>query len=417
MVVNTRDTKIVCVNCKEQLNRVKTLEKLSKRDLFILENPKKILKLSFPLRRDNGKIEMISAIRIQYNDALGPTKGGLRFHQSVDEEEVAELAFLMTLKTALLELPFGGSKGGISINPKEYSEGELERISRRFVREMFFIIGPHQDIPAPDVNTNPQIMSWMTDEYEKIAKQKAPGSFTGKPLILGGSQGRDKSTAKGVFYVIEEHFKTAKKEKLKIAIQGFGNAGSHIAEMLTTLGFKIVAVSDSSSGVYDKKGLNISELVEYKKQKKSFKDLKKYNKISNNELLELDVDILIPAALGGVINSANKDKIKAHTIVELANAPITPQADHYLEDKGVTIIPDILSNAGGVVVSYFEWVQNLQNYYWSLEDVNEKLRKRMHKAYTAMLEEHKATGISFRTACYALAVNRILDAEKARGHL
>lgn len=413
----TVDEHIVCKNCRAEISKVSEVQKLSEKDLIILSNPKKVVNVNFPVRLDNGEVEMISGFRVQYNDALGPTKGGIRFHQSVEPSEVSELAFLMTLKTSLLGLPYGGAKGGIKINPKNYSEAELERISRAYVREMHKVFGPHQDIPAPDVNTNAKIMAWMMDEYERIERKKTPGVFTGKPLILGGSKGRDTSTAKGAFFIIEEKYKKADKSKIKVAIQGFGNAGMNIANMLYESDFKVVAVSDSSSGIYNEKGLDIKEVTDFKKNGSLVDYNGKVKKISNSELLTLDVDILIPAALGGVIRSANVDTIKAKVIVELANAPISVTADDKLFKRSIEIIPGILANAGGVVVSYFEWVQNLQNYYWEEDEVNEKLKKMILKAYREILDEAMSGKLSLRTASYVIAINRVLEAERLRGHL
>ncbi|MCA9459997.1 MAG: Glu/Leu/Phe/Val dehydrogenase [Nanoarchaeota archaeon] len=414
--MENNDELIVCKNCKKQLEIVKEHEHLNSQDLFILNNPRRVLNVNFPVRMDDGKVKLISGFRVQYNDALGPTKGGIRFHESVDLEEVSELAFLMSLKTSLVGLPYGGAKGGIKINPKKLSEGELERVARAYVKEMFKFIGPNQDIPAPDVNTNPQIMAWMMDEYERISGNKNPGVFTGKPLEIGGSLGRDKSTARGGFFIIKEKYKDIDKSKLKVAIQGFGNAGFNIAKMLTNIGFKIVAVSDSQTGIYDEKGLDIDDLIKFKSEKKSFNN---YNaiKISNKNLLELDVEILIPAALGGVIDSDNASKIKAKTILELANAPISTSADLILNKKDIEIIPDILANSGGVIVSYLEWVQNLQNYYWEATEVEEKLKFIIIKAFEDVLKESKKHNLSLRTASYTLAINRILKAEKLRGNL
>jgi len=402
-----------------QLEKVKEIKHLNSKELFILKNPKRVLALNYPVRLDNGNIKLISAFRVQYNDALGPTKGGIRFHQSVDLGEVSELAFLMSLKTSLVNLPYGGAKGGIKINPKEFSEGELERISRGYVKEIFKFIGEHIDIPAPDVNTNPKIMGWMIDEYEKIAGKKSPGTFTGKPVILGGSLGRDKSTARGGFYIIEDKYREIKdKSKIKVAVQGFGNAGQNIAEMLSEIGFKIIAVSDSQTGIYDEKGLDIKEISKYKSVPKiSFETLEKYKKITNDELLELDCDILIPAALGGIITSRNANNIKAKVILELANSPITPGADLILKEKNIEIIPDILANSGGVIVSYFEWVQNLQNYYWTEEEVNRKLKEKILLAYKKVLDESKIHNLDLRTASFTLSISRILEAEKLRGNL
>lgn len=408
---------IICANCRKQLEKVKHLAHLSSKDLSVLENPRRVMNVNFPVRMDNGTVKVVNAFRIQYNDALGPTKGGIRFHQSVDQEEVAELAFLMSLKTSLVNLPYGGAKGGIRINPKELSEGELERVSRGYIKEMAKIIGPHQDIPAPDVNTNPKIMGWMMDEYEHIVGIKSRGVITGKPILLGGSLGRNEATARGAFYIIEEKYSKQDKSKIKIAIQGFGNAGAHLANQLSEIGFKIVAVSDSSSAIYDSKGLNIKDVTKFKGEKNHLVNYKKGKQITNEQLLELNVDILIPAALGNVIRSNNASNIKTNLIVELANAPISTSADEILSKNKIEVIPDILANAGGVIVSYFEWVQNLQNFYWEEEDVNKKLKKKILNAYNEVLQEAKEHNVNLRTASYTLSIGRILDAEKLRGHI
>jgi glutamate dehydrogenase/leucine dehydrogenase len=367
---------------------------------------------------DNGEVKMINGFRIQYNDALGPTKGGVRFHESVNEHEVVELSFLMSLKTSLMGIPYGGAKGGIKINPKELSESEIERVSRGYVHAMYNIIGPHTDIPAPDVNTNSQVMAWMMDEYEKIIGKKSPGAFTGKPIELGGSLGRSTSTSRGAFYIINERFKSEKnKSKLKVAIQGFGNAGYNLAKMLYDSGFCIVAVSDSHTGIYNSKGLNIDKVFKYKKENKTLAGFKGVKEITNEELLELKCEILIPAALGGVITGDNVKKINAKFILEVSNAPISSFADDYLEKNKVEIVPDILANSGGVIVSYFEWVQNLQNFYWTEDEINEKLKKIILDTYAKVIDESKRYKTSLRTASYTISVNRILEAEKLRGHL
>ena len=417
MTEKEKSNNLVCENCKLQIDRIRFLEGLSTEDLFILDTPRRTIKISYPVRMDNGKVKTITGFRIQYNDALGPTKGGIRFHQTVDEEDVNELAFLMALKTSLLDLPYGGAKGGVMINPKELSFGELERVARGFVREIYKMIGPENDIPAPDVNTNSQVMAWMMDEYERISGKKSPGSFTGKPLELGGSYGRSESTARGAFYIIEEKYKEEDKQNIKVAIQGFGNAGSNLAKMLVECGFKIVAVSDSSSGLYDENGLNIHEVFEFKHNGNQLKDYKNAKKISNNEVLELDVDVLVPGALGGVINQNNYNEIKANVIVELANAPIDAEVDFELENREIEIIPDILANGGGVVVSYFEWVQNISGLKWEEFEVEKKLKDKMIKTYREVVDESNNIKKPYRTSAYKLAVDRILKAEKLRGNL
>ncbi|RMD67964.1 Glu/Leu/Phe/Val dehydrogenase [Candidatus Pacearchaeota archaeon] len=417
---NERGEIIACEVCENQLEQVKSQVGMSEEEFELLKTPRKSLLVNFPIKLDNGDVRVISALRVQYNDALGPTKGGVRFHESVDFDEVSKLAFLMSLKTSLVGLPYGGAKGAVKINPKNFSRAELERISRAFVREMKEFIGPRKDIPAPDVNTNPQIMAWMMDEYERIFGEKSPGVITGKPVELGGSLGRNKSTAKGAFYVIEKIYQDVRdKSSIKVAIQGFGNAGSNLALMLHNAKFKVVAVSDSRAGVYNPDGLNIPELIEFKNKKMPFSDYAKEGEIITNEdLIKLEVDLLIPAALGDVISEKNADEVKAKRIVEVANGPITPKADLILESKGVEIIPDILANSGGVIVSYFEQVQNLATYYWSEEEVDNKLKDKIISAYERVLEEKASLNAkSFRTASYSLAIKRILEAERLRGNL
>ena len=401
------------INYLKHITEIKPeLEKY--KDLFI--HPKQKLSICFPIRRDSGKVEHIFACRIRHNDSLGPTKGGIRFHEDVNEEEVEYLAFLMSLKTSLVKLPFGGAKGGIRINPKNYSKQELEKISRGFVKAMADNLGPLKDIPAPDVNTNSQTMDWMRDEYENIYKKYSPASFTGKSLILGGSKARQEATARGSFYIIEERFKDKEKSSIKVAIQGFGNAGSFIAKQLSSIGFKIIAVSDSKTGIYKEEGLDVEEIAKFKEENKSFENYKKVEHITNKDLLELECDILIPAALGSVITKENASNIKANLIVELANAPITYKAEKILEQKNISIIPGILANSGGVIVSYFEWVQNLQGLSWEREKVLEELKKKIIDAYKEVLNTSKDLNCSYRTAAQIIAISRIAKAEKLRGN-
>lgn len=406
---------LICLNCQKQLEIINKFKKLEPKENLILKNPKRVININYPIKLDNGNIKLIHAFRIQYNDALGPTKGGIRFHETVTEEDVAELAFLMSLKTALVHLPYGGAKGGIKINPKNYSESELERISRGYVRQFYNNLGPQVDIPAPDVNTNPKIMGWMTDEYETLAGKKTPGAFTGKPIILGGSLGRDTATAKGAFFIIEHMCEIKKNINQTVAIQGFGNAGMNLASMLYNLGLKIVSVSDSKTALFDKNGLNIPELIEFKKTNNFTES--KLKKITNEELLELNVDFLIPAALGEVITTKNVSKIKAKTIIEVANAPISPDADTLLNKNNITIVPDILANSGGVIVSYFEWVQNTQNFFWTKKMVNDRLKEKIIPPFKQILKVAKEKKLCLRTTSYKYAIDRILEAERARGNI
>ena len=416
MVYENNDL-VISRNVKAQLEKVCDNDGISREEIQILKNPRKVINVNFPIKLDNGKNKLVSGFRVQYNNSLGPTKGGIRFHQSVDIEDVSELAFLMSLKCSLVNIPYGGAKGGIRINPKELSEGELERVSKRFFSEIANDIGEKIDIPAPDVNTNPKVMGWFLEEYERLNKKKSPGIVTGKPVEIGGSLGRDKSTSLGAFYIIEEMYKNANKKDLKIVIQGFGNAGLNLAKMLYDLGFKIIVVSDSRTGLYEENGLDIDKLIEFKSQRKSFEEYTSYEKISNEKLLELDCEILIPCALGDVITNKNNKNIKAKKIVEVANAPICPMSDLVLDEKQIEVIPDILANSGGVIVSYFEWVQNLQNFYWNLEEVNSKLKEIILNAYNNMKKLREEKNLKNREASYLLAINRILKAEKLRGNL
>jgi len=417
------DALILCENCRLQLSKIEELGMITGKDLSLLQDPQRTLIIHFPLVMDDGSTRLLTGYRVQYNDALGPTKGGLRFHEGVNVEEVSELAFLMTLKNSLAGLPYGGGKGGIRINPRELSKSEHERMTRRFARELAHFIGEDLDIPAPDVNTNGEIMLTMLDEYEKVIGKKSPATFTGKPVAHGGSLGRETSTSRGGFFILHEHLKDKKPADVRVAIQGFGNVGGHLAEILHEEGYKVVAVSDASTGIYAKDGLDIADVVRCKKES----DLKNYtcpstdsgqatkiDFISNDELLSLDVDVLVPAALGGVITKENAESIKAPLILEMANAPIEPDADTVLGNRDVEIIPDILANSGGVIVSYFEWVQNKKGEQWTEEEVNTKLKEKIVPAYKKVIEVSKKESVNLRSASYITALNRILEAEERR---
>ncbi len=399
-----------CTHCQEHINQVTAPLGLSPDAVALLSRPQRIIQVSVPLRRDNGTLEFYSGYRIQYNDALGPTKGGLRYHPEVDLEEVSTLAFLMALKCSLAGLPYGGAKGGIQVNPKELSKGELERLSRAFMRELANSIGPRVDVPAPDLNTTPEIMGWMLDEYNVVTGTKSPAVITGKPLEMGGSEGRVEATALGGALVLRryaEQFLGGKK--LRIAIQGFGNVGGHLAQILSSWGHTIIAVSNSKGGVYNPDGLTIASIDALPTDYKSH--------ITNAQLLELDCDVLVPAALGDVITKKNVKKIKASLILEMANGPVTTDADAVLAKKGVPIIPDILANAGGVIVSYFEWMQNLAGERWAKEDVFGKLESQITAAYDRLITSQQELGTDLRTAAYAVAIKRILEAERTRRNL
>ncbi len=397
-----------------RIEEVSKYLKLEEWEKELLLKPKRIVKVTFPVKMDNGEIKFFEGIRVLFNDARGPGKGGIRFAETVDEDEVKSLAFWMTIKNAVVNLPYGGAKGGVRVNPKNLSENELEKISRGFIRAIADFIGEDVDIPAPDVGTNPRIMAWMLDEYEAIKRKHEPGVITAKPISLGGSFIREISTSLGGFFIMEEAAKNFEIEVKTVAIQGMGNVGGNLAKILHKKGYKVVAVSDSKGGIYDENGLNIDEVIQVKKEKGSVIYYEKSEKITNEELLELNVDVLVPAAIENVITKENADKIKAKMIVELANGPTTYEAEKILEKKGIIIIPDVLANAGGVVVSYLEWVQNKQGYYWEKEEVENKLRKIMISSFKEVLETSKKYNCNLRDAAYILAVKRILEAEKAR---
>lgn len=415
-LLGNEDALVLCGNCRVQLSKIEEVGMITGKDLSVLNDPQRTLIVHFPLEMDDGSTRMIEGYRVQYNDALGPTKGGLRFHQHVNVEEVSELAFLMSLKNSLAGLPYGGGKGGLKINPRELSKTEHERMTRRFARELAHFIGEDIDIPAPDVNTNGEVMLTMLDEYERVIGKKSPATFTGKPVAHGGSLGRETSTSRGGFFILREHLAGKKPSDVRVAIQGFGNVGGHLAEILHQEGYNVVAVSDASTAIYSEQGFNIPDVMKCKAEK----DLTEYtckqdfSFISNDELLALDVDVLVPAALGGVITRENAARIKAPLILEMANAPIEPDADPILAQNGIEVIPDILANSGGVIVSYFEWVQNKKSEQWTEAEVNKKLEEIIVPAYRRVAEESSSRSISMRSASYHIAINRILEAEKKR---
>lgn len=398
-----------------------TDKKLFKKAIEKVLVPQRVIKGKISIKV-KGKKKSFQAFRIEHNDARGPFKGGIRFHPNVCEDEVQALATLMSLKCAVAGIPYGGGKGGVIIDPKTLSKEELKDLSVEYAKFITPYIGPWKDVPAPDVNTDGQIMSWMLEAYEKKVGYLAPGTFTGKPLELGGSLGRTEATGQGGVYVLEAYAK-AKKIKIKgstVAIQGFGNVGLYFAKIAKELGFTVVAVSDSSSGIYNAKGLDINALNDYKEKGGAFKDYpckvgSKY--ITNDELLELPVTFLVPAALENSINKNNMQKIKTKAVIEMANGPTTSEADEYLYKKGVDIIPDILSNSGGVTVSYFEWVQNLNGYYWTKERVNNELKIIITKAFDDIHEIVTKKRISYRGGANYLSLKRIIDAMILRGRV
>ena len=403
---------------QSQLNKAAKILKLDPEMHAILNEPYREIHVTLQIKMDDGKIRAFKGFRVQYNNARGPYKGGIRFHPAETIDTIRALGAWMTWKTAVVDIPFGGGKGGIICNPKEMSESELERLSRQYVYHLRDIIGPEKDIPAPDVYTTPQIMSWMMDEFSKIRGYNVPGVITGKPLALGGSKGRDDATARGGAYTIREAAKYLGMDlsKSTVAIQGFGNAGQFGAVLLEELcGCKIVAVSDSRGGIYNEKGLPVRKILDYKKKTNSVVNFSEAQNISNDELLELGVDILCPAALENTIVKNNAARVKAKIIGELANGPTTPEADEILFKKGTFIIPDILCNAGGVTVSYFEWVQNLYNLYWELDEVHKRLDAKMTKAFHDVLRTSKEYNVDMRTAAYLLAIKRVTEAMQLRG--
>ncbi len=392
--------------------------KLSSDIEALLKMPMQELHVSIPIRMDDGTLRVFPGYRIQYNDARGPTKGGIRYHPDVTVEEVRALAALMTWKCALYRLPLGGAKGGVICNPKELSAGELERLSRSFIQKIAHFIGPDRDIPAPDVGTNAQTMSWMMDEYSKIVGKTSFGVITGKPLSIGGSEGREDATARGGWYVIDKAAKDLgiTLKGATVAIQGFGNVGENAAFLAHPLcECRVIAVSDSGGGVVNRDGLDISKLREHKKKTGSIKNSGFGVDITNKQLLGLDVDILIPAALENAISMENADSIKARIIAEFGNGPITAEADTHLHAKGVPIIPDVLCNAGGVIVSYFEMVQNLNMDHWERDAVHSRLKMHMTETYHSVFEMATINKISLRRAAYSRAMEHVVDAMKVRG--
>ncbi|MCL5889139.1 MAG: Glu/Leu/Phe/Val dehydrogenase [Candidatus Thermoplasmatota archaeon] len=402
----------------KQLEKAAKVMKLEQDALDILKTPQQILEVSLPVRMDNGKVKTFRGFRVHYNNARGPVKGGIRFHPEETLSTVKALSAWMTWKTAVVDVPMGGAKGGIICNPKEMSPAELERLSRAYVRAVGDFIGPEVDVPAPDVYTTPQIMAWMMDEYEIISRRSAPGVITGKPLTLGGSQGRGDATAKGGMYVLKVGAKKKGVDlsKATVAVQGFGNAGQFAMTLVKEhFGSKVVAISDTKGGIYSEKGLDFNEILKHKQKAGTVQGLAGTKNITNEDLLELGVDILIPAAIENQITGKNADKIKAKIVLELANGPTTPEADEILYKKGVLVLPDFLANAGGVTTSYFEWVQNIGGYYWTKDEVYERLDKKMTVAAEDVLATAEKYKVDPRTGAYIISIRRVADAMKARG--
>ena len=394
-----------------QLDEVSKIKNIDDNLLARLRQPDRNIEVSIPVTMDDGSVRIFNGYRVEYNNTLGPYKGGIRYHASTDINEVKALAFWMALKCAVVNIPMGGGKGGIAVDPKELSKNELEKLSRGWVQKLSDILGPHKDVPAPDVGTTPEIMAWMADEYGKITSDTTGAVITGKPVENGGSLGRSTATAQGGFYVFEalKNFLGLNGE-LKIAIQGCGNAGANAAAIWHKAGHKIIAVSDSRGATYNPDGLDIDKLIAHKAETGSVLDFAGSKNISNEELLELECDLLIPAAFEGVITEKNANNIKAKTILELANGPICPVSDEILFNKGITIIPDILANAGGVIVSYFEWDQNLKNEKWTEQEVFGKLQPIMASASVAVYKTAQESNSSLRMAAFILAIQRITEA-------
>jgi glutamate dehydrogenase (NAD(P)+) len=403
---------------RKQVDIVADVLKLDNGMRAILKSPKRELTVNFPVRMENGEFKVFQGFRVQYNMARGPSKGGIRYHPQVTLDEVRALAAWMTWKCAVVNLPYGGAKGGIICDPKSMTKGELERMTRRYASEIAPIIGPEMDIPAPDVYTDSQTMAWIMDTYSMQKGFGVPGVVTGKPISLGGSEGRGEATGRGCAYVIREAATHAgvKVKGGTVAVQGFGNAGSIAASILQhEQGAKIIAVSDSKGGILNADGLNVASVEEHKKKTGSVVGFPGSKAISNTDVLEVKADILIPAALENQITAKNADKIQAKIVAEAANGPTVPEADTILYQKKITVLPDILANAGGVTVSYFEWAQDIQGYFWELADVNARLEKVMTQSYAQVHKVAEERKVNNRTAAYVLAIQRVVDAIKIRG--
>jgi glutamate dehydrogenase (NAD(P)+) len=383
----------------------------------VLTTCKRELTVHFPVRKDDGTTDVYTGYRIHHNEARGPVKGGLRYHPDVDLDEVRALAMWMTWKCAVVNLPYGGAKGGVAVDPKTLSERELETLTRRFATEISSLIGPGKDVPAPDLGTNAQIMAWIMDTYSMHHGYTLSGVVTGKPVSVGGSMGREEATGKGLFYIIQETARARRMDlrECTVAVQGFGNVGSVVARFLAEAGAKIVGLTDVTGGIYNERGLDIEALWTFKKDRRPLTEAMQGDEIGNSELLELPVDFLIPAALEGQIRSDNADRVRARVVVEGANGPTTPAADAILRERDILVVPDIVANAGGVIVSYFEWVQDLQSFFWEHKEVDVKLHRLITTAYDAVVAKSLQDDVSLREAAMAVAVNRVVEAINIRG--
>ena len=402
-------------NVKSQLSAAINISQLPEEAYKILSTPRRVLEVSVPLRRDNGDIEIYKGFRVQHSTTRGPCKGGVRFHPLVDLDETKALAMLMTFKCALTNLPFGGAKGGVNVDPNMLSESENERVTRRYTSEIMPLIGPDRDIPAPDVGTDERNMGWMMDTFSVNAGYSVPGVVTGKPIEIGGTLGRKSATGDGISYVADEIMRVTNdsSDKKRVAIAGFGKVGLHAALALEKLGYKVVALSDLTGGVL---GFNsVQQIITEYQEYKCFENFSKYEKITNEELIALDVDILIPSALSEFITKNNAPNINAKIIIEGANAPITHEADHIIKDKNILVIPDIIANAGGVIVSYFEWVQDKQQYFWDEDEIKANLSKIIRDSFNEVYDKANYKNISMREAALSIAAERVYKAHKFRG--
>jgi glutamate dehydrogenase (NAD(P)+) len=398
-------------------NEAAELLQLERSMRAILTHPSRQIIFSIPFQRDSGEFEVYTGYRVQYNFARGPVKGGIRYHPGVTLDEVTALAFWMTWKCAVVDLPFGGAKGGVTCDPSKLSENELERITRRYAAELVEVVGPDKDVPAPDVGTNSKTMAWFMDTYSMHMRQTVPGVVTGKPLAIGGSKGRVEATGRGVTIVAMDEMENMKikPSQAKVVIQGFGNVGMWAARLFAQRGCRIVGISDVTGAYYNPKGIDLDKAIELAEQDHNLAAFRGGDKISNAELLVSECDVLVPAALERVLTSENAPNVKAKLVVEGANGPTTPDADHILNERGITVIPDIMANAGGVTVSYFEWVQDKMGYFWKLNEVNERLEDTLITNFHELRGMSKRHGIPYRTAAYMVAIDRVVQSLKLRG--
>jgi glutamate dehydrogenase (NAD(P)+) len=383
----------------------------------VLASPKRVLTVSCPVRMDDGSVQVFTGYRAQHNNARGPFKGGIRYDNSVNRDEVMALAMLQTWKNALVDLPFGGAKGGVVCEPKKLSLGEKERLTRRYISEIMPIIGPQHDIPAPDAGTDAQVMAWVLDTYSMMVGYQALGVVTGKPIALGGSVGREEATGRGVMNVLRKFLATQNKvlDNTRVAVQGFGNVGYHTARLVHERGANVVAISEKNGGIYNENGIDLIAAGTYYKQNGTLADFPDTDPIGNDELLACDCDVLIPAAMENTLDAKAAPHVKARVVVEGANGPTTPEADAMLRDNGVTVLPDILANAGGVTVSYFEWVQGLENFFWDKKKVEDELQRTMEKAFDAVNAKADEADCDYRTAAYTIAVGRVAESIRLKG--